>query len=114
MPFHTFDEMVRVLAHETPHALILDWWRRMEDLLGQLTQRYYGRRFNASKALTRLQSDAWLATDVATVLHSMRRIRNIVAHGRCFCISAEDAALYAAIALHLGGIVGNTEPDDAC
>ncbi len=31
--FHTFDEMAAVLSENTPHALVQDWWSRLEAVI---------------------------------------------------------------------------------
>src|SRR5213592_894485 len=113
MQFRTFNEMTSILAENTPHALILDWWRRTESVINYFTIAHYGRRFDASyQAITPLEPDPRLDPHVAQALHGLRRIRNAVAHGPRICIAPEDATLYAALALRFIGIVGGAVPND--
>ena len=113
MQFQTFDEMTSALAENTPHALILEWWRRTEGALAYFTIAHCGRRFDSSyAALTRVESDPRLGPHVVQALHGLRRIRNAVAHGPRIHIAPADATLYAALALHFIGIVGSAVPND--
>lgn len=113
MHFHTFHEMTSVLAENAPHALVLDWWRRMEGALAYFTIAHYGQRFDTSyEALSWLESDTRLGPHIVQALHGLRRIRNAVAHGPRIHIAPEDATLYATLALHLIGIIGNAVPND--
>jgi hypothetical protein len=56
--FRTFQEMVRVLALNTPHALILDWWRRVDRGIDY----YFGAR-GVTRPSSAAEVDEVLASD---------------------------------------------------
>ncbi len=53
--FRTFQEMIDVVAPNMPHALILDWWRRVE-----LTLRYYTIAHHNRRSLKAEQESGFL------------------------------------------------------
>lgn len=77
----TFDELILPIAQEAPHALVLDWYRRLE-----LTLRSYllsrGLRFHdGPRAEAVIASDPQLGAKTAIVVAGLRTTRNRLAHG---------------------------------
>lgn len=94
--FSTFDEMVAVLATNTPHALVQDWWARLEAELR--ARRPTGVSRNAPIASLLSQSHAMhfgFADKELAELNAMRRLRNACAHGEAPPLSEPMAAQFA-------------------
>jgi hypothetical protein len=111
--FRTFQEMIDIVAPNMPHALILDWWRRVELALRYYTVAHHNRRsLKAAQAIRVLEVDSRFEPEVITALHELRRTRNLVAHGRSPSIASTDAASFAGRALNLIGRIVREVPDD--
>ncbi len=111
--FRTFQEMIDVVAPNMPHALILDWWRRVELTLRYYTIAHHNRRsLKAEQAIRVLEVDSRFEPEVIAALHELRRTRNVVAHGRALSITSTDAASFAGRALNLIGRIAREVPDD--
>ena len=81
MPATNFDELVLPMAEEAPHAVLLDWYRRIE-----LAERDYlasrGVAFSDGPAAERIvAADPNLGTPVAISLARLRGLRNRHTHG---------------------------------
>lgn len=92
----TFEEYVQALAIESPHALILDWWGRLElavneyfDIYGIAVQSQIPTKERA------IAADPRLGPDITTQIRELRLIRNEVAHQKRKPISVDDATRYA-------------------
>ncbi len=102
----TFTEYAAWMASNSPHAAVLDWWRRLE-----LTLREYA----ASRGLAAaargpledaISQDPQLGPEIAATLRRLRRRRNAVAHEAHQLLSGDEAASYAKRAFELMGIFG--------
>ncbi len=100
----TFDEYVGWMATNSPHATVLDWWRRLECARNEyITSLHpFSRDANTWQVLqTTIVNDPGLGHIprlghiVATLLEEMRDIRNRVAHDPEVYVSPEQAADYA-------------------
>ena len=91
------------MAINSPHATVLDWWRRVELAL----QDYAVKRSIAARTRTALETavaqDPRLGSEIAARLAGMRRLRNGVAHGAQDAVSPAEATAYAQQALNLIG-----------
>ena len=106
----TFEEYVQVMALESPHALILDWWRRLElaindyfEVLGIAVESSIPRKETA------LGADSGLGLGVTTQIRELRLIRNKVAHQATKPISVEDATQYTQKAFELIWILARAQ-----
>ncbi len=93
-----FDEYVGWMATNSPHATILDWWRRLDCALHEYatTLRPLSRGANSWQALqTAIVDDPRLGHFAVTMLKEMRDLRNHVAHKPGVSISPEQATDYA-------------------
>jgi hypothetical protein len=99
--FTTFDEMVAVLALNTPHALVLDWWRRLERAIDYYFEARGLQRPGSVKAEEALADDAEVGSEVAEQIRQLRLVRNAVAHEETKAIGRDEAAKYAATCLNL-------------
>ena len=93
----TFDQYVAIIATTSPTAIVLDCWRRLDLTLGD-----YGRLLpgqvnaqNRSAIEAAVAQDEALGQDVAASLHSLRELRNRVAHETSVQLSAEAATDFA-------------------
>lgn len=94
--FRTFQEMAIVLALNTPHALILDWWRRLDRSIDDYFRVRGLQRPSSRLAIERaLEADPQLGPEVAVQVRMLRRFRNVVAHEENQPISVEEAFGYA-------------------
>ena len=103
-----FEELVAAIAEEAPHALVLDWYRRLE-----LTVRSYlaarGMAYsNGPAAESIIAADPRLGHDVARELSRLRVLRNTHTHGWQALIPL-DAVQYARAAFALMGCVMRAE-----
>ena len=102
--FHTFDQMVAVLARNTPHALVQDWWSRLEGVI---------RRYCVTRGAKwgtpiftligqHLTHHPGASPDLLQEIHAMRKLRNTIAHGDAPLITADEAAAFATRAWKIG------------
>jgi len=110
----TFDEYVGWMAINSPHATVLDWWRRIERGL----EYYAVKRSITARPRGALETavarDPRLGSDVAARLAEMRRLRNGVAHGTQDAVSPAEAIAYAGQALNLiGALLRSSEEGEA-
>ena len=91
-----FDDYVAVIAANSPHALVMDWWRRLD-----LALRDYGDMLkpminsqNREAIEKAVSQDKNLGPGVAGLIRRLRQLRNRAAHGS-INLSAQDATSYA-------------------
>jgi len=94
-----FDELMAALASESPHAVVLDWFRRLN-----LTSKDYklahgirSKDFDAS-----LRADQLVGPCNADAYQRLRALRNQVAHTEMH-VTSQTAVLFAGQALCLIG-----------
>ena len=80
MPATNFPEFVSIIAEEAPHAVVLDWYRRLE-----LSIRAYsaarGIEFHNGPAAERIiAADPSLGLEAARAIARLRRVRNTHTH----------------------------------
>ncbi len=97
-----FDDYVAVIAANSPHVLVMDWWRRLD-----LALRDYGGTLkpmidsqNREAIEKAVSQDQNLGPGVADVIRGLRQLRNRAAH-ESMNLSAEDATAYARQAFSL-------------
>lgn len=105
VPFATnFNDYVALMCVNSPHALVMDWWRRLDltlheyaAALGQVVRSRDRRPIEEVVSLN----------DVAltTCILGLRRQRNRVAHKSCY-LSSDDAAAYAREVFSVIGTLG--------
>ena len=108
----TFDEMVGVLALNAPHALVLDWWRRLERAIDYYFNARGLPRPRAVEAERAIKLDPTLGAAIAAEVRALRCARNVVAHEESRPIELEEAATYAARCLDLIWQIA-TDPGEA-
>jgi hypothetical protein len=109
--FRTFQEMVSVLALNTPHALILDWWRRLDRGIDyHFRARGILRPSSVAAVEQVLASDPELGPELVAQSRRLRRLRNAVAHKDTKPISPDEAAWYAKTSLDLGWRIATDPP----
>ena len=92
----TFEEYVQKVALESPHALILDWWGRLELAMKEYFE-VLGIPIKASMPYLEqtLGADSRLGPEITAQIRELRLIRNKVAHEKRGPISGDDAIRYA-------------------
>jgi hypothetical protein len=97
MQFHTFDEMAAVLSENTPHALVQDWWSRLEAVIRDIcTRRGAGSDEPISHLIDKyLSKHSAASPGLIRELHAMRRLRNRCAHGKAPPLAASEARAFA-------------------
>jgi hypothetical protein len=106
VPFATnFDDYVALMAENSPHALVMDSWRRL-DLA--LCEYYQARRQvvgpgNRSAIEETVSLDRALGLGISGSIRRLRLLRNQVAHESIYNLSSEDAVTYARQAFSLIG-----------
>jgi hypothetical protein len=111
--FRTFDEMVEVLALNTPHALVLEWWRRLERAIEYYFQARGLPQRRPAEAEHAIRADPQLGPAVADQLRELRRKRNAIAHQETRLVPSEEAAAYAAACLGLVWRIATNPADQA-
>ena len=93
----TFDQYVAIIATNSPAAIVLDCWRRLDLALGD-----YGmllpRPVNAQDRgaiEAAIARDKALGQELAATLRNLRDLRNRVAHEATVQLSSEDATGFA-------------------
>jgi hypothetical protein len=99
--FTSFDEMVSVLALNNPHALILDWYRRLDRAIAYYFNARGSPRPRPKEAEAAIAADPLLGRNVAAEVWQLREMRNAVAHEEPQAIAPDEAARYAASCLDL-------------
>ena len=110
MTVTNFEEFLSAVAEEAPHAVVLDWYRRLE-----LTVRAYlatrGLEFQNGPAAERvIAADPLLGPDCAAAIEGLRTVRNAHTHG-WEPLTPAEAKVFARGALRLIGHV--MRADDA-
>jgi len=106
----TFEEYVQIMAIESPHGLILDWWSRLEIAINEYFE-IYGKAVRSpvpSKELA-IGADPRLGPEITAQLRELRLIRNEVAHEKRKPISVNDATQYAQKASELIWIIARAQ-----
>jgi hypothetical protein len=99
--FRTFDETVEVLTLDTPHALVLEWWRRLERAIDYYFKIRGLPRRHSADAEHAIGADPQLGPAVAAQVRELRRTRNAIAHEETRLLPREDATSFAAACLDL-------------
>lgn len=101
--FANFKDYVALMSVNSPHALVMDWWRRLD-----LTLHEYAVALSimVRSGDRRPIEEVVPLNDAAlvTCIRGLRRQRNRVTHKSCY-LSSEDAAVYAREAFRLIGIL---------
>jgi len=103
-----FEDFVQSIAEEAPHAVILDWYRRLELMVRDYIVSRGIRYRNATHAEAVVQADSLLGTPVADAVGRLRRVRNEVAHTSQIVTSLE-AVNFARESLSLIGQLWSAE-----
>jgi hypothetical protein len=103
----TFEDYLQIMAIESPHALILDWWGRL-DLAVKEYFEIHGMAVKSSTSVREraLGADPMLGSEITIQIRELRLIRNIVTHEKRKPLSCADAALYARKAYELIWVLG--------
>jgi hypothetical protein len=105
---NTFTEYVAWMASNSPHATLLDWWRRLE-----LNLREYaasrGLRAHARALEDATSQDPQLGPEIAATLLQLRQRRNAVAHEPHQQVWRDEAVSYAKRAFELMGVFGKLD-----
>jgi hypothetical protein len=80
MPATNFEEFVALIAEEAPHAVVLDWYRRLELMLRDYLASGGFRYIDGRHAENVAKADSLLGEEVATSIGQLRALRNRVAH----------------------------------
>jgi len=109
----TFTEYVDWIATNSPHATLLDWWRRLDLTLTE----YAACRGLPAQARGLLEDaisqDPQLGREIAATLRWLRQRRNVAAHESDQQISTHEAANYAKHVFELIGIFGKLSANRA-
>ena len=92
----TFDDHIAIVATESPHAAILDWWRRLDRAAQDHFALCHGRAAKNHRELEQhIATYPNLGVEVSTRITSLRRRRNAVAHEDVRPLSPDEADSYA-------------------
>jgi hypothetical protein len=95
--FHTIHDTVAFMSREFPHALVQEWWSRVERVL-----RHFGTVYGAAprepiaKLIDlRMVQHPLMTPGLVQELHTMRKLRNKCAHGEVPPLTIEESSGYA-------------------
>ena len=100
----TFDEFVDILATNSPHATILEWWRRVDRSIDSYFEEKGIRRpsrWGESESLLAADPKFWLVG--VQLIQELRCVRNRVAHDEIGPLSKEQAEGFARSAFRIVG-----------
>jgi hypothetical protein len=98
-----FEKFVLKVAQEAPHAVVLDWFRRLDlTMTAYLRTRAIHRRRSSPESF--FVDDPLLGSSIAREVAALRGIRNDVAHTP-IAIQTEEAIVFARQCLSLIGVV---------
>ena len=105
---NNFNEYVAVMAVNSPHALIMDLWRRLELAVGEYLDAFGStvNRRNRSAIEETLALDPAFGSRFADSVRRLRVLRNRVAHQPIYHHSSQEAIGYARHAFALIGAIG--------
>ena len=106
-----FNGYVALIAANSPHALIMDWWRRLDLALREYAAAL-GPVFGGANGRAIEQAmpvDCPFGPRFADRVLRLRQLRNRVAHESIYHYSSEDAVAYARHAFALIGALGRTQ-----
>ncbi len=109
IPFATnFNDYVALMAANSPHALVMDWWRRLDLALCEYYHalRQVVRPGNRRAIEEAVSLDLALGPGFADCIRRLRLLRNQVAHEPIYHQSPEDATGYARHAFTLIAALG--------
>lgn len=106
----TFSEYVGWMATNAPHAVVMDWWRRLELALREYFDEAPGRLpVDRAKREELIELDSNFGEAGRALLHQLRKRRNEVAH-ESGQVSRDEAVRFAQDALRLIGALGFRRP----
>ena len=105
--FRTFEEMVSVLAVNNPHALILDWWRRLDRAIDEYCSMHAVQR---KLWMSVLADDPNVGKEMVNQIDVLRRRRNEIAHEKTKPVAPDEAAEYAKKVLDLIWLLADAHP----
>lgn len=91
-----FNDYVALMAANSPHALVMDWWRRLDLALHEYAVHMQVVRLRDRRAIEETVSlGPSLGPRLADCVRELRLLRNQVAHESIYNLSPEKAAAYA-------------------
>ncbi len=108
----TFEEHIAILAAESPPAVVLDWWRRLDLAAREHFTLVQGRRAKDPSELEKHVSEyPRLGPRVSARINELRRRRNAIAHEDNASLTHDEAISYAREAFDLVGSLTRAWPD---
>ena len=105
--------MVDTLAPNTPHALALDWWRRLERAIDYYFVAYHGRRRPVFREyLEEFRNHPGIGEAFASEIDGLRIRRNHIAHGDGEPLTPAEAATFAERSLDLLWKIARAVPNE--
>ena len=101
LQIHTFHEMAGIMAHNFPHALVVQEWGRLERAIRHVCVTYGAAPPGDSpESVARLIDKnlvhhPGVTRELVCELHVMRRLRNRCAHGEAPPITVEETTAFA-------------------
>jgi hypothetical protein len=96
-PFRTIHDMIVPMSHNMPHALVQEWWSRLERVI-RIFGRLYGAesRQRISEVINKhLPQHPLVTPALVQELHRMRELRNRCAHGEAPPLTVEESSAFA-------------------
>lgn len=103
-----FVELVLPMAEESPRAVVLDWYSRLECMIRDYLVSRRLKFRSGPEAEAAIAADAVLGPELAQAIASLRTVRNRVAHGTP-PLAPEEAVAFASQALSLIGRLGRAQ-----
>ena len=96
-PFRTIHDMITPVSHNMPHALVQEWWSRLERVIRIFGQLYGAApRERVSIVINKhLRQHPLVTPALVQELHRMRDLRNRCAHGESPSLTVEESSAFA-------------------
>ncbi len=108
----TFEEHIEILAAESPPAVVLDWWRRLDLTAHEHFALVHRRRARDRHELEEhIVEYAGLGPNVSAQINRLRLQRNLVAHESNASLTHEGAVLFAREVFDVIGSLTRAWPD---
>ncbi len=97
MQYTNFNDYVGAMSVDSPYALMLDWWCRLErEIRSCCKQRGFKSDVSSARLIESLAESGIISSSTAKQIHNLRRRRNKIAHDLYIpTITAADAESFA-------------------
>ncbi len=108
-----FAGYVDLMATNSPHATVMDWWRRLDRAVREYFLEETGESLKSRELEALIAREPNFGKDGKQLLQELRQFRNRAAH-ESGAVSREEAVRFAQEALQFIGALGSRRPLAEC